>query len=62
MHHRVTWQPVAVWLCTAAGAEHIDPSNSGEVWLAGSEQHPFLEPPDMNHIAAGTLFKSYAHW
>ncbi|WIA10447.1 hypothetical protein OEZ85_010639 [Tetradesmus obliquus] len=46
----------------AAGAEHVDPSKAGEVWLVQNEQHPFFEVPDMSHIPAGTLFKSYAHW
>lgn len=45
-----------------AGAEHIDPNAHPEVWLAGSDQHFYTEPPDMNHIVAGTLFKAYAHW
>lgn len=44
------------------GAEHVDPSKTSEVWLVQTEQHAFAGPPDMNHIAAGTLFKSYAHW
>jgi hypothetical protein len=40
----------------------VDPSKAGEVWLVQNEQHPFFEVPDMSHIPAGTLFKSYAHW
>eukprot|EP00882_Tetradesmus_deserticola_P023731 GHRQ01025841.1.p2 GENE.GHRQ01025841.1~~GHRQ01025841.1.p2 ORF type:complete len:108 (+),score=47.14 GHRQ01025841.1:680-1003(+) len=46
----------------AAGAEHVDPSKAEQVWLVQNEQHPFFEVPDMSHIPAGTLFKSYAHW
>eukprot|EP00775_Hariotina_reticulata_P002314 gene2314-2622_t len=46
----------------AAGAEHIDPNNCSEVWLAQAEQQAYSSLPDMSHIAAGTLFKSYAHW
>jgi hypothetical protein len=44
------------------GAEHVDPSQAAEVWLVQNEQQPFFEVPDMSHIPAGTLFKSYAHW
>ncbi|KAF8068441.1 PU1 [Scenedesmus sp. PABB004] len=46
----------------AAGAEHVDPSQVREVWLVQAEQHAYWSQPDMSHIAAGTLFKSYAHW
>jgi hypothetical protein len=49
------------WPCPA-GAEHIDPSNCSEVWLAQAEQQVYSSLPDMSHIAAGTLFKSCAHW
>lgn len=45
-----------------AGAEHIDVSHVNQVWLAQTDQHPYSERPDMNHIVAGTLFKQHAHW
>lgn len=48
--------------CVLSGAEHIDPSKLSQVWLAQSDQHAYTERPDMNHIAAGSLYKAHAHW